>query len=178
MYERHENEQYFFDADTLEHLVEFVRGWDSPCVLCAPLLGKRLAEAGVAVSILDIDERFAGVPGFQHFDLYRPKWTGRRFGLILCDPPFFNVSLSQLFAAIRLLSQNDFQQPLLVSYLGRRSSAIVGAFSRFDLRPSGYFPTYQTVQPSPRNEIEFFSNLSNEPLQRLSGEVESDRVGQ
>ena len=120
------------------------------------------------VSILDIDDRFADLPGFVRFDVYRPEWVGKRFGLILCDPPFFGVSLSQLFAALRLLSHNDYQQPMLVSYLRRRSSAILGTFSRFDLRSTGYFPSYQTVQRSPRNEIEFFSNLEEEQLRGLT----------
>ncbi len=167
MYELHENEQYFFDAATLDRLAAFVGGWASPCLLCAPLLGKRLVESNVEVSILDIDDRFASLPGFRRFDIHRPEWTGRKFGLILCDPPFFRVSLSQLFSALRLLSQNDFDQPLLVSYLRRRRSAILATFSRFQLRPTGYFPSYQTVQSTPRNEIEFYSNLEEGQLEGL-----------
>jgi hypothetical protein len=77
------------------------------------------------------------------------------------------VSLSQLFAAIRLLAQFDFQQPLMVSYLKRRESAVLGTFNKFGLRPSGYFPTYQTVERCERNEIEFFTNLDAEALRPL-----------
>ncbi len=77
MEERHENEQYFFDA-----------------------------------TILDIDERFADVPGYRHFDITRPEWLGIEFGAILCDPPFFNVSFRQLGDALRTLACNAFTRAL------------------------------------------------------------------
>jgi hypothetical protein len=47
MDERHENEQYFFDAPTLERLTDFLSGWENACCLCAPMLGRHLAPRGV-----------------------------------------------------------------------------------------------------------------------------------
>ena len=169
MYELHENEQYFFAEPTLAHLATFLARFAAPCCLCAPLVGRRLAEQGVAVTILDIDERFAIVPGFRRYNLYRPEWLDQEFDIIVCDPPFFNVSLSQLFAAIRLISHNHFEQPLLITYLQRRSAAILGAFAPFGLQPTGYLPSYQTVQAIERNTIEFFGNLGQEELVALRG---------
>ena len=167
MYELHEHEQYFFDTPTLEHLAKFVGGFTQPCCLCTPLLGRALVERGVSTTILDTDDRFGSVAGFQHYDLYRPAPLRQTFGLIVCDPPFFKVSLSQLFGAVRLLSQFDYTQPLLICYLSRRAANITGTFSRFNLAPTGYFPRYQTVQSSERNEIEFFSNLDEAAVERL-----------
>src|SRR4028119_840378 len=110
MLERHENEEYFFDETTLQRLTQWVKdgGFRNPCCLCCPLLGQRLSESGVPVRILDSDERFSTVSGFVRYDLYRPPWTGEVYDLIICDPPFFKVSLSQLFTAVRTLSRNDF----------------------------------------------------------------------
>src|SRR5688572_6947792 len=108
MYELHDNEQYFFDAATLARLTAFLRPLGSVCCLCTPMLGEQLERAGANVAVLDVDERFARLKGFRRFDIYRPQWQGGKFDLIICDPPFYNVSLSQLFAAIRLLSQFDF----------------------------------------------------------------------
>src|SRR2546426_2107205 len=65
MYEKHDTEQYFFDGPTLDHLANFVSSFDNPCCLSAPLLGKTVVERGYHVRILDVDERFAGVPGFM-----------------------------------------------------------------------------------------------------------------
>ena len=178
MYELHENEQYFFAEPTLAHLAGFLARFAATCCLCAPLLGRRLAEQGVAVTILDIDERFAAVRGFRCYNLYNPEWLDQEFDIIVCDPPFFNVSLSQLFAAIRLLSHNRFDQPLLISYLKRRSTAILGAFAPFGLQPTGYLPLYQTVQAVERNQIEFFSNLTTEHLVGLNSPAEPQHTTQ
>ena len=87
MYEKHDTEQYFFDGPTLDHLANFVSSFDNPCCLCAPLLGKMVVERGYHVRILDVDDRFARVPGFILYDIYRPKWLGETFDLIVCDPP-------------------------------------------------------------------------------------------
>ncbi len=174
MYERHENEQYFFDEATLERLATFVRGFESPCLICAPLLGRRVAESGHPVRVLDIDERFSQVPGFRHFDLQRPEWLGEEYDLILCDPPFYNVSLARLFAGLRVLARNDFRQPLVVSYLSRRANAVLGTFGPFGIERPGIRVGYQTVQPTERNEIELFTNLPREMLGALieeSGEA-------
>ena len=135
MQERHEKEQYFFTDETTEWLADFAARFPNPCCICAPSVGVELARRRVPVRILDIDERFAKTPGFRRYDLFSPDWLGEEFGLILCDPPFFNVSLSQLFAALRLLSRNRYEQPLLISYLSRRATSIVGTFARFGLTP-------------------------------------------
>lgn len=168
MYELHENEQYFFDRPTLTHMADFVSAYPNPCCICCPLLGRELAARDIPVRILDIDERFSSLPGFRRFDLHRPEWLGEEFGIIVCDPPFYGVSLSRLFAALRLLSRNLYTQPLLISYLVRRSSSILGTFARFNLEPTNYRPTYQTVQKVTRNEIEFYGNLGQEAHERLS----------
>lgn len=168
MYELHENEQYFFHEETIRHLSQFLSRWRSPCCICAPLLGQRLAAEGVQVRILDIDDRFEATPGYKRFDLHRPQWLGESFDIILCDPPFYSISLSRLFSALRTLSRNDFRQKLMIGYLKRRESAALGTFAKFQLKPSGYFPKYQTVQRVSRNDIEFFSNLEQDELEILN----------
>jgi Probable N6-adenine methyltransferase len=167
--ERHEHEQYFFDQRTLDELAGFVAGFPRPCCLCAPLLGRELEQRGVAVTTLDVDERFAGLRGYRHYDLFRPEWLGEEFGLILGDPPFFRVSLSQLFRAVRLLSRGDLRQPLMIAYLTRRSTNLLGTFAAFELRPTGYHPRYLTVRGLARNDAEFFSNLPEDSLAPLTG---------
>ncbi len=167
MDERHEHEQYFFDEPTLARLADVVAQFPNPCCLCAPMLGAALVERGVAVHILDLDERFASLPGFRRYDLRRPEWLGESFGLIVCDPPFFNVSLARLFAALRMLSRNDYRQPLLLSYLRRRETKLLQTFARFHLAPTGFFPTYQTVQPSKKNEIALYGNVEEALLSKL-----------
>lgn len=159
MQERHDREQYFFDARTRDALAAALLPFDDPCCLCCPTLGQALVQRQHRVQILDIDERFADVPGFRHFDITKPDWLGLSFGLIVCDPPFFTVSLRTLVRAIRMLSQHNLAQPLAVTYLKRREAALLQAFGAFALQPTGFRCTYSTVDPSPRNAIELYANV-------------------
>jgi hypothetical protein len=168
MDELHSNEQYFFGSDTLNQLATFLEGWENPCCICCPMLGKELESRGVDVTILDIDERFSSLKGFKKYDLLRPEWIRKKFGIIVCDPPFYNLSLSKLSYALRMLSQHDFTQPMMVSYLKRRQKIVLRTFSKFNLQPSGFFPSYQTIQDCPKNEIEFFSNIPTRLHQQFS----------
>jgi hypothetical protein len=159
MLEKHEREQYFWDTATVEQIANVTARFASPCALCAPLLGALLESQEVSCRVLDIDTRFSGLSGFTPYDIYRPTWLGEEFGVIVCDPPFWIVSLSQLFTVIRLLSRYDTNQPLAICYPSRRGANLCGTFARFGLRPTGFFPKYLTVQSVERNEIEFFANF-------------------
>jgi hypothetical protein len=159
MEERHEREQYFFDATTLAELADVVGGFGRVCCLCAPMLGRELHRRGRPVRVLDVDRRFADVPGFVEWDLCRPAYLDDEFDLVVCDPPFFNVSLSQLFTAVRLLCHFNLGKPVMISYPVRRQRAILGTFAPFGLRPTGYRPGYLTVQECEKNEIEFYANF-------------------
>ena len=159
MDERHEREQYFFDAGTVGRLADLVASFERPCCLCAPMVGRELHRRGRTVRVLDVDERFADLPGFVTWDLYRPRHLDEQFDLVLCDPPFFNVSLSQLFTSVRLLCHFDLSKPVMISYPVRRSRAVLATFAPFGLRPTGYHPGYQTVQKCEKNEIEFYANF-------------------
>ena len=160
MLERHEAEQYFWDAQTLNALADVAARFESPCALCAPMLGRVLNERGLESRSLDFDERFAGDENYAAYDLYRPLYRDETYGVIICDPPFWKVSLSQLFAAVRLLSHHDFEQPLAICYPARRAKNVCGTFARFGLEPTDYFPGYLTVQELERNRIEFFANFA------------------
>ena len=145
MDEKHEQDQYFFDRDTLEHLAGFLGSFPRVCLLCAPMLGRVMSAQRGGVTVLDIDERFCQVQGFRYWNIYRPEAVQEDFDLVVCDPPFHKVSLSQLFRAIRVLTRFRADHRLLVSYLWRRQHAVVGTFRTYALEPTGYFPAYATV---------------------------------
>ncbi len=170
MKELHGNEQYFFDQATLDELGRRMQPFDSICCLCAPTLAAHLHASGKSVVSLDIDRRFEGTPGFRYFDILDPQWLGQSFDLIFCDPPFFNVSFRQLHAAIRTLAQNDFQQRIWLTYLDRRSEKLLNAFSDFQLRPSDFFPQYQTVEDCDKNRIRLFCNDRPDGMSAASAE--------
>jgi len=157
--ELHQHEQYFFTRETSRALAAALATFTHPCLLCAPTVGLELAHIAHPCRVLDIDARFSSVPGFNHWNLYRPQFLDESFGAIFCDPPFFNASLSQLFTAIRTLTRFRFDHPLAITYLTRRATAITSTFAPFNVQPTGYFPTYQTVDTSGRTAIEVFANF-------------------
>lgn len=157
--ERHEREQYFFDDATIAAVANMLAPMGRVCVLCAPMVGAELERRGCDPVVLDVDERFSGLCGFRRWDIYRPTHLEERFDVMFADPPFFNVSLSQLFTAVRLLARFDISQRLAITYLSRRRDAILGTFAPFQLRPTGFRPTYRTVDTAERNEIELFANF-------------------
>ena len=166
--EKHEQEQYFFDEPTIEKLTRFVSVFNNPVVLCMPMIGKRLHQQRKDVLTLDIDERFADLPKFRLWSIWRPERLDETFDLIALDPPFFSVSLSQMFTAVRLLANFDFSSKVMISYLKRRERALLGTFHPFNLQPTGYKPGYRTIKNCERNEIEFYANfetgLTNEAM--------------
>jgi hypothetical protein len=157
--EQHAREQYFFDPETLKKLADFVARFERPCCLCAPMIGRELQRRRRSVRVLDVDERFIDLPGFVRWDLFRPTHLNEEFDLICCDPPFFNVSLSQLFKGIRLLCSFDLTRKVMISYPVRRRDAILSVFAPLGLRDSGWRPRYLTVQHCERNEVEFYANF-------------------
>src|SRR5262245_26832383 len=98
--EKRSREQYFFDAATVREWAGVAARFENPCVLCAPTVGAELRGA----RSLDTDERFGVLAGFRRWDLRAPEYLGERFGVVLCDPPFFAVSLGQLARALDVLS--------------------------------------------------------------------------
>lgn len=159
MYELHQHEQYFFDETTITQLTTFLSQFENICALCAPMVGKALNNAKKDITILDIDNRFTTEKGYLNWNIYKPGWINQTFDIIFCDPPFFNVSLSQLFKAIRMLSHNNFEQKLMLCYLSRRSEAIISSFHLFNIKSSGYYPSYITIQKIEKNQVEIFSNI-------------------
>jgi len=161
MLELHAWEQYFWDAATIDTLVEIAARFEYPACLCAPMLGQELEARRIPCATLDVDERFAHLSGFSRFDVYRPTWHHERFGALFCDPPFWIVSLSQLFAAVRLIAQHDFSLPFAICYPSRRGANLCATFHSFGLKTTSFFPTYRTVSTSEeRGKIEFFANFA------------------
>lgn len=159
MQERHEHEQYFFDQATADAVADILEPYERPCVLCAPTAGIELEDRGASVTTLDVDERFAKLRSFRRWDLSRPEPIESRFDVILCDPPFFLYSLSQLFQAIRVLAEYDYGQRVAITYLARRRHAILGTFAPFGLEETGVQLGYRTVRKVAKNEIVLFANF-------------------
>jgi hypothetical protein len=72
MHEDHQREQCFFDPPTIDRLAGLLASYQRPLCLCAPTVAEELLRRGRAPRLLEIDARFAHLPGFLRWDLYRP----------------------------------------------------------------------------------------------------------
>lgn len=171
MHEKLEIEQYFFDEPTLDHLARFAGRFDNPCCLCTPSLGQELERRGIRARTLDLDGRFSLLQGFRLYDISRPEPLDEQFGIIICDPPFWSVSLGQLLETVKVLSHGDYSQPVIVNYLVSRAPIITSVFAAFGLQPTGYRPGYLTTQNVGRNQMEFYGNMGPEHPLRLPATV-------
>ncbi|MCW8132670.1 MAG: hypothetical protein KIS92_20150 [Planctomycetota bacterium] len=158
--ENRQHEQCFFDRATLDALAVWLERFKQPCLLCAPMLGFELHRRRRSVRVLDLDERFADLPGFRRWNLRRPEFTGEKYDLVLCDPPFFGVSLHQLHQALRVLCGYDPNRPVAVSYLVRRERAFLSAMASFGLRGTGVRLGYEHVANVERNEVGLYANIA------------------
>ena len=162
MKELHENEQYFFTKEFEDQYVQLIVDYYSNstiCCVCCPMIGKRLVEAGLDVTILDIDERFSSYSQFKCYDITKPKYLDIHFDVIICDPPFFNVSFGKLKKALQMLSHYDMNTAVILTYLLRREDTFIRKFSEFNLHRMNRQPQYQTVDVTdPKRDIRLYTN--------------------
>jgi hypothetical protein len=157
--EQHRNEQYFFDEATRDWLKVLLHHYTFPCLIGVPTVARVLVRYTTGTVLLDIDERFADVPGFKKWNLYRPEPVGD-FDVLVCDPPFKTVTFSQLFNALRVLANGDFSQPIMITGLASREADLLATFHPFKLRPTGIQARYVSVQDQDgRNKIMFYANF-------------------
>lgn len=159
MHEDHKREQYFFDPPTRRRLADIAEAHERPCCLCAPMIADELHLRRRPARVLDVDPRFAYLPGFVRWDIHRPVPLDERFDLIVCDPPFTRVSLAQLFAALRLLCHGDLATPILLCHLASRAADVCGALARFGMRPTEMEAGYVSVQPREENRVLVYANF-------------------
>lgn len=160
VYNRRKNKQYSFDQDAAYWFADLLEPFQRPCVLCAPTVGIELEDRGVQVTTLDMDERFASLRSFKKWDVLRPTLLGEEFDIIFCDPPL-SVSLSQLFNAIRLLARFDFAHPVMITYLTRRSDALLSTFAPFKLLETAFRPNYRSMGNRDPTKSQYLQTLKS-----------------
>ena len=159
MHENHQHEQYFFDPRTVDRFAGLLERYERPCCLCAPTIAAELDRRGRLARLLDVDDRFAALPGYLAWDMYRPRALDEVFDVVLCDPPFNRVSLAQLFAALRVVCRGDFATPIALCHLARRADDVCAALARFGLAPTAVEPGYVSVRPTEENRVLLYANF-------------------
>jgi hypothetical protein len=166
--ERHEVEQYFWSERTVCTLASALAGMQNICCLTTPALAQALhEEGGKDVTLLDIDERFASLPGFCHFDLLKPVCAASRFDVIVFDPPFFSIPAQQLKRAVLAITSGRTDVPVLMAFLVRAEAELLSVFSDFRLFKTKFALEYANVKESKWSNYALYSNIDLPGVKRL-----------
>ncbi|MFW9995153.1 MAG: hypothetical protein ACFFD4_24160 [Candidatus Odinarchaeota archaeon] len=157
--ENRDLEQYFFAKETVFKFLEAFRYVSDPTCLTTPTLGDayyRYEER--AVPVLDIDKRFDYLPKYYFFDIRFPYNIEEKVELLVVDPPFFLITLDELYECICQLAENNFKVKLVISWLRRFEREFLKKFNEFDLKPTKFQMKYQTLKPNKWRNISLYSN--------------------
>ena len=160
--EDHAFEQFFFDESTREYLLKLLyERHKKPLLLCAPSLAVDAEELSKPYLLLDRDERFRFLSGFQSFDLDRPEAVSDfEYDCVLCDPPFANFELARLREVLDALAGGDAKRrtvPLYLCYNAKREASIAKAFHDRQLTRLGNGPLgYASVKRATQQQIHLY----------------------
>ena len=136
--EDHRLEQFYWDEPTRARLLKRLGEYRAPLLVGTPSLAVDAENAGLPYLLLDVDERFAFLPGFRRYDLFDNAETPEfDCDAILCDPPFANFELDQLRTALtRLVGAASLagklrwrgEPDLFIAYNAKREEALLRAF--------------------------------------------------
>ena len=136
--EDHRLEQFYWDEPTRARLLARLGEYRAPLLVGTPSLAVEAENAGLAYTLLDVDERFAFLPGFRRYDLFDDAETPEfDCDAIFCDPPFANFELDQLKAALTSLAGGASlagklrwrgEPALFIAYNAKREEALLQTF--------------------------------------------------
>jgi hypothetical protein len=164
--EDHSREQFFWDDETLNGLATLCTDWFRVAAVCAPMLAMRLQGEHDQVDLFDIDERFRDLPNYNHWNMARPEPGYGGYSLLVCDPPFGQLSMATVFNGLRSLA-GGWEQPLLLTYPVRRKYDVEAVFAPWGVQLTGLRAGYRTVQTLATNPIGWYSNIPEEELAAL-----------
>lgn len=158
--EDHRFEQFFFDDATTQRLTRLAGTVRDPLLVCLPSIALSLARSGQPARLLDRDKRFAGLPRMQRFDLQSPDYIDGQHDLLMCDPPFANVTLPRLRETLELLITTAMAPQsapaLALCYISDRDAALKKAFAHHDLQAVGPPLGYRSVSASTQARIRLY----------------------
>eukprot|EP00762_Andalucia_godoyi_P008432 ANDGO_04646.mRNA.1 hypothetical protein EMIHUDRAFT_221672 len=172
--ERHDLEQYFWTQDTVFRLMAAMAHETDCCCLAVPSLCHAWHLKGRDEPLLDIDTRFSYLPGFRYFDIRHPESTydehssENAFRVIAFDPPFFYISMEQLFHAVCVIAKNDFRNTkLLVTFLKREEPLLLKTFAPFRLARTNFPVQYAAVKSNKWTNYALYSNIDLPGIRRI-----------
>ena len=167
--EDHRLEQFYWDEPTRARLLDRLGEYRAPLLVGTPSLAVDAENAGLTTyTLLDVDERFAFLPGFRRYDLFDDAETPEfDCDAIFCDPPFANFELDQLKAALtRLVGAASLagnlrwrgEPDLFMAYNAKREEELLQTFpSLRKVEQLGYL----SVKPKTQANLWLYASQDN-----------------
>lgn len=125
--------------------------------------------------LLDIDERFNYLPKFRRFDILDPKPDpNENFSIVVIDPPFFYIPMSQIRKAVLTVTRGRADVPLLLGFLKRGERELLATFfGDFGIRETKFPLEYATVKANKWKNYALYSNIDLPGIKRQKNRVHS-----
>jgi 16S rRNA G966 N2-methylase RsmD len=137
--EDHNYEQFFYGKTSTQSIYQKVKSYSHPLLLCNPSLAVMAEEDNIQYLLLDRDKRFSFLKHYKEFSLMKPFLISRSYpyNALFIDPPFANVTPSQLVRCIRLMGTNESLEgvPIYIAYNSKREDALLAAFGELPCPP-------------------------------------------
>jgi hypothetical protein len=150
--------QFFFSKRTAGELVERLDRYRSPCCVCTPRLAWEWGQRGRSVRLLELDARFATLPGFRRFDLLSPAAMDEAYDMIIVDPIFISAfTLRRALDRVAGASVVD-ELALFVIFPVEREKELRTAFDRFQLHRLPFTLKHNNVKSSAQDRFALYGN--------------------
>jgi hypothetical protein len=164
-------EQYFWSADVVRRIRDALIFTDegSCCCFTTPSLTEGFLEQGRDEPLLDIDIRFNYLKLFQQFDIKNPHEPGgmENFKVIIIDPPFFNISIMELFHATNVITNNNFNTNIIIGFLKRYEYALLETFKPYGISETSMNLEYAHIKPNKWPNFTLYSNIDLPGIKRI-----------
>uniref|UniRef100_A0A914Z4Z5 N6-adenine methyltransferase n=1 Tax=Panagrolaimus superbus TaxID=310955 RepID=A0A914Z4Z5_9BILA len=165
--ERHDLEQYFWTESTVKRLMNSLNDfYEECCCLTTPSLAHGWHLEGREEWLLDIDRRFEYLPKFRYFNLITPENIEEDFQIIIFDPPFFYISMEQMYKAVCKIVKDNFKTKILIGFLKREERELMRYFGIFGIKPTNFLLEYAQVKPNKWKNYCLYSNVDLPGIKR------------
>lgn len=157
-------EQFFFDDETCRWLYNRLGEASSILCLSCPRLAWEFHVRGDRreVILLDLDERFAGIPGFVRTDLTTEAIPDGHWDAVVWDPPALRFPPDVLVNRLHeLAARSDL---LLLAYPQDLFAQVSGRMNQLGLQELSRRPGYRVGNRFNRNRMRFYGRWREEDV--------------
>lgn len=173
--EDHRFEQFFYDEPSTRRLYKIVTEYSHPLLLCNPSLAL-LAEKDYSNKnedssylLLDRDTRFNFLSQYKEFYLTEPFLvTSFPYNVVFIDPPFANITPSQLVKCLRRMAPDAEKSsvPVYIAYNSEREQQLLAAFEEYPgpKLEKKWRLGYRSVSEDTQDKIWLYGPVGNYPF--------------